>query len=149
GGGAGGGSGRASAKLSGRPRPGPSRAAGRSGLVPVFAGRGVARQAPGLAQGLAQHVFDLRIDAAQFVVGPFLHRLQHGGADAQRIGLLPRHQSPSPGQSPRRARSTDSSIATARPLTTTTSTTASAATRAWSPPQVARPAAIASIATPT
>ncbi len=38
----------------------------------------------GFAQCLTQHVFDLRIDAAQLIVRPVLHRIQDFGIDSQR-----------------------------------------------------------------
>src|SRR5690606_7064256 len=51
------------------------------------------RQAPGLAQRIAQHVLDLGVQAAQLVVGPALRRRDDLGIDAQRIGLLFGHVS--------------------------------------------------------
>src|SRR5690606_18130426 len=72
-----------------------------------------ARQAPGLAQRVAQDVLDLRVEAAQLVVGPLLHGLQHFGADAQRVGLLRAHR---PG-TPRPLRRTWSARDSSRPLT--------------------------------
>ena len=44
--------------------------------------RAVAFQAAVLSQCFAQHEFDLRIDATQIVIGPVLHRFQHGSTDA-------------------------------------------------------------------
>src|SRR5579884_2535494 len=58
--------------------PGSRRVAGRRQR------RGL--QAASLAQRLAQHVFDLRVDATQLVVGPTLHRVENLGRDAQRVG---------------------------------------------------------------
>ncbi|KKD57506.1 hypothetical protein VM57_05400 [Stenotrophomonas maltophilia] len=46
------------------------------------------RQASCLAQGVAQYVFDLRVEAAQLVVSPALCRGQDLGIDAQRIGFF-------------------------------------------------------------
>ena len=45
-------------------------------------------QAPVLSQRFPQHEFDLRIDAAQVVIGPSLHGIEHGRTDAQRVGFL-------------------------------------------------------------
>src|SRR5690606_40323184 len=57
----------------------------RSCAIVVSLGR---LQPPGLAQRIAQNVFDLRVEAAQLVVGPALRRRQDVGIDAQRVGLL-------------------------------------------------------------
>ena len=43
-------------------------------------------------QRVAQQEFDLRVEAAQLVIGPALCRSQDLGVDAQRIGFLFSHQ---------------------------------------------------------
>ncbi len=47
----------------------------------------VLRETPGIAQGLPQEEFHLRIQAAQVVVSPTLHGRQHLGVDPQGKGL--------------------------------------------------------------
>jgi hypothetical protein len=49
---------------------------------------GAGFQTAGLAQCVAQHVFDLRVERTQLVVRPPLHRVQHRRFDAQRVSLL-------------------------------------------------------------
>src|SRR5690606_1786399 len=100
-----------------------------------------ARQAPGLAQCVAQHVFDLGVEAAQLVVGPPLRRRQHVGTDAQRIGLALGHQPPRP-----RRICITTEMASA--LTATTIATTTPVATAWLSPAKYRPAASASMDIP-
>src|SRR5690606_25277367 len=104
------------------------------------------RQPAGLAQGIAQHVFDLCVEAAQLVVGPALRGGEHVGVDAQRVGLLRAH-----GCRPalRRAAKTETSTATTIALTSTTIATTTKVARPRSSPAHHRPAAASRPITPT
>src|SRR3546814_16411105 len=49
------------------------------------------RQPAGLAQRVAQHVLDLRVEAAQLIVGPELPGGEHLDVAASRVGPIPAH----------------------------------------------------------
>ena len=49
------------------------------------------RRAAGPAQRLAQDELDLRVEAAQIIVRPALHRVEHGAVDPQEERLPLRH----------------------------------------------------------
>src|SRR5690606_23892672 len=104
---------------------------------------GLARggQPAGLAQRIAQHIFNLRIEAAQLVVRPPLHCRQDLGIDAQRIALLLRHPRPFP----RRRRRTSNSTTRPSPLTASATASTTASVRDGSPPAQASPPAPARI----
>src|SRR5690606_1042843 len=107
-------------------------------FLPSCRGGVLLRQPPGLAQRFAQRVFDLRVEAAQFVVGPALRGGEHVGVDAQRVGLLRAHGPPRPL---RRAAKTGSSTATTIALTRTTIATTTRPKRSRSSPAHHSPAA--------
>src|SRR5690606_2182936 len=104
------------------------------------------RQPARLAQRFAQDVLDLRVEAAQLVVGPALRRGEYVGVDAQRIGLLRAH-----GRRPalRRAAKNDHTTTTTIALTSTTSDTTTKVARPRSSPAHHRPAAASRPITPT
>jgi hypothetical protein len=58
-------------------------AARNAGVVPDHVRLGFTGQAPRLAKGAAQQEFDLRVQAAQFRVRPFLKRLVRGRIDPE------------------------------------------------------------------
>src|SRR5690242_1186306 len=93
----------------------------------LFDGRWRLGQPAGLAQGITQQVFDLRVEAAQVIVGPPLRRRQDVGADAQRIGFLLAHQYSEPvlttGWVPRSEHNTVSRLPTICALRSSSSTT--------------------------
>src|SRR5512142_1969223 len=63
------------------------------GVVVLHRFGAIALEASLLAQGFAQNELDLRIDAAQIIIGPALHGFEHGSADSQRIRFfLSRHR---------------------------------------------------------
>src|SRR5690554_1093537 len=62
-------------------------------LLVFWRSRRVGPEPLGAAQGIAQHVLDLGVERAQFVIGPVLHRRQNPGIDAQWVGFLFVHDS--------------------------------------------------------